>query len=205
MAAWRSENIRGENHHDHVEPDETVCDECGEVFEHPPSRDRHLCSRECYHSWRRGRFTGENSGSWKEKLQKECSWCGTAFEVIPARESQEFCSKRCAYDYQTTVIGPDNPLWRNGTDIPNAVRHALGPRSWGKTIDEHHETADDECAVCGDTSAENGRRLSVHHIVPVAAGGVHGDWNFMMLCQSCHTKVEAYTEAIPEVRRVLTP
>jgi len=46
--------------------------------------------------------------------------------------------------------------------------------------------------MCG----ESAEKLDLHHIIPLLAGGVNEEWNYMTLCRSCHITVEHYTSTI---------
>lgn len=81
------------------------------------------------------------------------------------------------------VTGEDNPNWRGGKDLYDAVVIALpGPAWW--TLRNRHRG--DECEMCGATDVE----LHLHHIVPVLAGGTNEPWNLLTLCEECHTAAE---------------
>lgn len=97
----------------------------------------------------------------------------------------------CGYEPYTPPIGPNHPRWRGGIAVHQAVRASLGPVGWGTIAEENRA---DCCYMC----EEEAKLLDVHHIIPVASGGVNGDWNLLTLCRSCHTTVEHYTRTITD-------
>jgi len=92
--------------------------------------------------------------------------------------------------------GQDNPNWRGGKHLVDALRKQLRP-SWWTVRDEERV---DECYKCGASEC----KLDVHHIVPLSAGGTNDSWNLMTLCESCHPTVESYTRDLPGMEAVLT-
>jgi transposase/biotin operon repressor len=96
-------------------------------------------------------------------------------------------------DTSTGLIqsGQDNPNWRGGSSVLEAVRTLIGDLSWNSISQRTRAAASDECEMCGDTPAKRG--CDVHHIVPIMAGGDNGDYNLMVLCRRCHATVEHYT------------
>lgn len=81
------------------------------------------------------------------------------------------------------VTGQDHPGWRGGKSLYHAVVRQLHGPSWN-TIRERHRGG--ECEMCGTSE----RELHLHHIVPVLAGGTNEPWNFLTLCEECHTAAE---------------
>lgn len=81
--------------------------------------------------------------------------------------------------------GQDHHLWRGGKSIYDAVKKQLGDRPFHRIADDVRA---DECYMCGADPVD--RRLDVHHIVPILAGGTHGKWNLLTLCRSCHDTAE---------------
>lgn len=94
--------------------------------------------------------------------------------------------------------GQDNPNWRGGKNVLDAVKKQLGPY-WKQRREEAKERDGYECQNCGATDV----KLDTHHIVPVMSGGTHGFWNLMTLCEECHTKAEWFTRQYPEFDSVL--
>jgi len=104
----------------------------------------------------------------------------------PAREENGMAGK----------TGQDNPNWRGGKSVYDAVKKQLRPSFYTVRDDARA----DECYRCGASDC----KLDVHHIVPIMAGGTNGDWNLMTLCESCHRTAEAYTRTLPGMGAVLT-
>lgn len=96
------------------------------------------------------------------------------------------------------ATGQDNPNWRGGKSILDAVKKQLGP-SWERRREEAKECDGYECENCGATDC----KLDSHHIVPVMCGGTHGFYNLMTLCESCHHKAEWFTRQYSEFDPVL--
>jgi len=81
------------------------------------------------------------------------------------------------------VTGQDHPNWRGGKSLYHAIVAQLPGPSW-RTLRKQHRGND--CEMCGSSD----RELHLHHIVPVLSGGTNEPWNFLTLCQECHTAVE---------------
>lgn len=92
--------------------------------------------------------------------------------------------------------GSDHHAWRGGKSIYDAVKKCLGNDSWNTIRRRARKSTDDGCEMCGTSPDEQG--LDVHHIIPLLAGGDHGSYNLMVLCRSCHIKVEHATRDIFE-------
>jgi len=84
------------------------------------------------------------------------------------------------------VTGQDHHGWTGGKSLYDALKKQLPGRSW-YSIRETERA--DQCYKCGCSDG----RLSIHHIVPVMAGGTNGEYNRMTLCEECHGVVEAFT------------
>lgn len=83
-----------------------------------------------------------------------------------------------------TFLGQNNPNWRGGKSVYDAVKKQLGPISWQATVAKYRES---RCRQCGSDD-----RVDLHHIVPILAGGNHGERNFMTLCRGCHSTAEGF-------------
>jgi hypothetical protein len=188
---WRSDFQSGESNPRYDGGNEAVsCEQCGEEYEVKPAKvdTSRFCSTGC-----------RNEAQRNELVTRSCSRCGDEI----TRKSHEFtgdeafCGTACLSQYLSrTRRGSDNPAWKGGKSLVTRVRSALGSGSWGQISAEQRAAADYECEMCGATS--DGRRLSVHHIIPLATGGTHGDWNLMVLCNSCHRKIENVTRKFTE-------
>lgn len=102
------------------------------------------------------------------------------------------------------VTGQDNPNWRGGKSIYDAVRKQLPGPSWTTLRERTREAAGGECEMCGRSAEEiEHRDLDVHHVVPLLCGGTNEEWNRLALCPSCHNRAEWFTRNIPEIEPVL--
>lgn len=185
--------------HDRVEVE---CAACGDTLHRAPHRiersgsDRQFCDSECRVEWHGDYLSGKDSPLYS-KVETECAICGEA--VLRHRSEYEanenhVCSDDCFSELCKRRTGPDHPRWTGGRRLYQAVRHSY-PRGWFRPAREARKRAGHECEMCG--SAEDGsRKLDVHHIVPVRAGGTNEPWNLMALCRSCHRKAESYTQNI---------
>jgi len=171
-----------------------TCDECGDEFSRPPSEDHsRFCSWACYSNWREGKTFWSNGG----KVSETCEWCGTEFKRYESHGNGRFCSPDCMHEWFASRTGQDHPLWKGGVDWYRAIRSAHGPTGWHTQREEH---LGDECERCGASE----ETLSLHHIVPVLAGGLNAPWNYMTLCESCHPTVETYVRQFDAFDSVLT-
>lgn len=183
------------------------CSFCGSSFRRKEAAstdsDQEFCSRDCYHSWNKetGARSGENNPQYKEPVELECEWCESKYKVPPVHKESRFCSADCRHEWLSSRTGRDNPLWQGGTDWYTSIRQELGPTGWHTLRKEH---LGDECELCGDETSPRGRDLSLHHIVPVLSGGTNGAYNFMTLCEPCHSKVESYCSDLPGFDTFLT-
>lgn len=178
------------------------CDYCSQSFEVTKNRDKRFCSQTCYHSWNKetGARAGENNPQYKEKLTLECDWCGEDYKVHPVHSGSNFCSLECHNDHKRSITGSDHPLHKGGYDYYVAIRRGLSDVGW-ETLRKRHNG--DECEMCGAKTSPNGRDLSMHHIVPILSGGDNGGYNFLTLCEPCHSKAEAYCSNLPGFEPVL--
>lgn len=114
-------------------------------------------------------------GKWVEKNPEEHQQVAQQAAPLgaPAREENGMSG----------VTGQDHPNWRGGKSLYHAVVAQFPGPSW-QTIRERYRG--EECAMCGDGD----RELHLHHIIPVVAGGTNEPWNFLTLCEECHTAAE---------------
>jgi len=193
---WRSEFISGTNAPWWKGGSETVeCEHCGDEYNVRPARAdiTRFCSQGCQVDAIR---PGETDPEW---VTKKCAACGADI----TRRAHEFrgeaavCDQECFGEWMSEQKrGPKNPAWKGGKSLTDRVRAGLGARSWNKIAAEQRKKVGHECEECG--KSPDGRRLSVHHIIPVASGGTHDDWNLMVLCNECHRRVENYTRQITD-------
>ena len=188
---WRSKHYGGEQNPcwDRIE---ITCDWCEtSYFVQPSSVSQHnnnYCSSEC-------QYKGVAEQARIPRAELTCEFCGDSY-MIPQREadSRRFCSLECWREYSKTDqwCGPNNPRWNGGYDLYTRIRGALSDRSWDTIAEEVRERYDYCCQSCGAHQSDFSRKLDVHHIIGVMAGGDNGDYNLIPLCRSCHPKTESY-------------
>lgn len=95
-----------------------------------------------------------------------CLWCG---ELTGSKTS--YCSDICKEKFMAWL--EDEPATLRGTRPPfwNIIRRSILER------DNH------QCQICGKRED-----LSVHHIIPLSAGGDSTAGNLRVLCHPCHQK-----------------
>ena len=178
--------------------EERECKQCGGSFSATVNSPKKYCSRNCYHSWNKenGVLRGENNPKWKADLEFECEQCGDKYTRPEShKEFTRFCSDECRSEHLTTVTGNDHWHWQGGKNYYTAIRSSLGPTGWHTQREKHLQ---DECEMCGSETSPGGRDLSLHHIIPVLSGGTNGEYNYLPLCEPCHSKVESTTSDIEE-------
>lgn len=185
-------------------PETANCERCGVVFavKSYKTETARFCSQQCACEWKSEAYQAENAPGWLGGRREDvsCDWCDESFEQWASRDyDYQFCSRECQANWQSANRkGPNSPTWRGGRGLTEALRRNLSERAWPMISRENRA---DQCRVCGTSNG-----LCVHHIVPVAAGGINESWNLMTLCRSCHGRVEARTRElftpIAEYRRV---
>jgi len=178
---------------------EVECDWCGEGHTKRPSHvtERNFCSSECsseYQSSLRSKmWQGEGHPQWQKR--DDCAWCGDELH----RSDIRFCSQECANTWQSSEWdsprGPDHWNWEGGP-----VEYGS---DWNEVREEIVER-DRECQKCG---CEDGL-LDVHHIIPLRefddVGEANDHDNLVLLCRSCHMKVEKGDESCPQPTKVIS-
>lgn len=136
-------------------------------------------------------ITGEKSPGWKGGLVKRtCDNCGKEFGRNPSDIKQSggrFCSYKCRGKWQSKHLrGQNSHSWKGGRSF----------KTYCEKFDEPfreyiREKFDRICFLCPKTEAENGRKLSVHH-VNYDKDCLCDDnltCQFVPLCKSCHARV----------------
>lgn len=176
-----------------------TCEVCGTEYERYQCHigrgkgEGKYCSQECQ---AKGQQTGE---------ERTCKWCGGEFyrpdchinRDRGTKHHGDFCSVDCAIEWRQDVgyfAGDNHPMWKGGHSVVGRVRSTLAHTSWPDVADEYRSKVNC-CEMCG---VDGERALDVHHIVPIASGGLHGDWNLLALCRSCHRTVEVKTKQFTE-------
>lgn len=128
-----------------------------------------------------------------------CDECGTGFRAKPSHaDRRKYCSYTCMGAAQSRVTGSDHANWRGGASLYNTLRAFYDP-SWNIAKARARKAADYTCVACGVHETERDRTHDAHHIVPILSGGTNAQSNLLVVCRSCHGRVEAFT------RRFLDP
>jgi 5-methylcytosine-specific restriction endonuclease McrA len=182
---------------------ELPCSNCGKPVEttrkERKDHDNHYCDTECQYEGQ----TGEGHHNYNT-VSVECVECGS---ILKREEGSigsmgAFCDHTCYGDYLSKEwSGQSCPNWRGGLSHTDALRKTIDDESWRAKADRARKSAGRECELCGDSP--DGKKLDVHHIVPMVSGGTNGQWNLMVLCDGCHSTVEAYTRTVPGMEAVL--
>lgn len=182
----------------HYNSAEIECGHCGKKLVRRISkiREHNFCSSRCLHKWRTMNLRGTSNPLY-HRIQVVCRQCGIEFGITPARVNPEgnFCSHTCYGLWRSqTMIGPDCPNWKGGT------QPYYGP-NWPNQRRKTRERDGYRCQYCGVTEAELGRELDVHHIVTFRSFGyIQGEnenykdanqlINLITYCHLCHKKAE---------------
>jgi len=136
---------------------------------------------------------GRGTLSRKQLVTKVCRYCKEIFRIPLWRANQNrgiFCSRECKDKYLSTLTGGNSIRWRGGTA---GHRRGIGwkvAREWALVM------ANNRCEICGQVNSG----LNVHHSKPYKkckdAIEANSFKNLIVLCDSCHMKVEA-TGKIP--------
>lgn len=153
---------------------EVECEVCGDFYTVKQYKEDRTstCSNEC-----NGVKAGQANS---ESIEKDCAVCGDAFETCrSAYDRRTTCSMDCLSEY---LSGQGHPRWKEGVGYGS---------EWDNISDLVRDKYDNTCEVCGKRSDE---KLPVHHIIPVRefdnVSDAHFDENLIVLCRSCHGKVE---------------
>lgn len=151
-------------------------------------------------------FSGKNSPKWKDFPKKDCVKCDKTFKVKPSREDiARFCSEECQNKWMSdewkrrgmgerlpVMKGEDNPKWVGGYDSYYGL-------NWHQQKRKALERDDYMCQKCGKTKEDLGRNPDVHHIKPIrtyrhneklSLEDGNNIENLVVLCRSCHGKIE---------------
>lgn len=192
QGSWKSENISGEDHHQY-ERIEVTCNNCGDSLKVVPSHhekvDNHYCDHNCQTEYEDR--SGSNNPSWKGgKEVVECHYCGSELKVYQYRYKNEdrfFCGYSCRGDWATEKFsGENHPLWSGYSENYGA--------GWLAMRKKARKRDNGTCQICGKSKEELGKWPDVHHIQPVTSfedkNNAHFLDNLILLCSSCHGKVE---------------
>lgn len=196
---WRAVQISGENAPWWNGGKESVrCEFCNSEYKITPALTEvtRFCSQECLLDAVRPSAEETPDPTLETKSCANCSREITR-RLHHFRGEVAVCSKDCFSEWMSEQRrGKKNPAWKGGKAVVDRVRATLGDKSWERVAAEQREQANHECEIC--SASPDDRKLSVHHIVPVASGGTHGGWDLMALCSKCHRRVENETRKITE-------
>ena len=210
QSKWQSEARSGENGPGWKGGKVTkVCEVCGKDFSVTPAlaHTPRFCSSECFGRHRSENIRGENNPCWKEKIVKICEVCGKEFSVTPAKSHRKFCSCECYGKWcSKNLAGENSPCF--GKIRPYEIRKRVSATLQCISYDEWESFAEDHpycpkfnnacresnrekydrcCFLSGMTEAENGKRLSVHHIDMDKNQGCDGHaWKLVPLAANWH-------------------
>lgn len=117
-----------------------------------------------------------------------CDYCGKAFKRPPSLIGHiwgNFCSRKCRGEWISEhIIKEQHPNWQGGKIPYNGL--------WRQIRRLARKRAKGQCEICGKTEITNGRRLDVHHIIPVRQflfpESAHYVKNVICLCRQCHIR-----------------
>lgn len=127
----------------------------------------------------------KRAGSWRRgpKVQVTCEHCGKEFEALVSRREKgwdRFCSYSCSQSHNATV--GNEKRWAKG-ELPYVRMN-----SQSRVKEQLRDAADRKCQHCGQP--EVGRRLDVHRMTRSVMGGKYETGQVLVLCRSCHIKLE---------------
>lgn len=199
-AAWRSNEFSGSGGPGWTGGQQTTnCHQCGaEIARYQRQIDkaeRNFCDPECRGQWRSDNWDIQDFPRWNGgPLTVSCHQCGQSFERKRSQVEQaerNFCGRDCFGAWRSEFQrGANNPSWTGGSAIRTTVRNLIGDSPW-KIIAA--ENRGGNCELCGTHETSDSRSLSVHHVIPIMAGGCNTGELLMTLCTGCHRKVEAFT------------
>lgn len=165
-----------------------TCEECGKEFERVESAtegvERHYCSTEC------------KGDAYNKRVTVECANCGDGIEKVRAeamRNDKNYCGNECRHEHQR---GAAHPAYNGTQGLDTALRRDIGGWKWKALRRKMRDENELVCEWCGDGPFEDTRKIDLHHIVPLMAGGTNAKELLMFLCVGCHSRVESHTREI---------
>lgn len=172
-----------------VKPDiHKSCAVCGKKFSVKPYRADKIvtCSKECSVIYRKTVIAEKQTIPTEYKT---CEVCNKQFVSVKRHKNQRFCSSECYGVWRTLsgiAAGENSHLYRSGTTPSVSAR--VRSKQWKKVADSVRDARGNACEVCG---AQGGRKmLPVHHKVPYVISKDDTEGNLMVVCQSCHAKLD---------------
>lgn len=159
------------------------CKECRKDFW--PRHGKHVyCTRTCH-------LLGV--GLRPRLIRLPCGHCGKVigrYRYRTSRVKQSFCSRECS---SKAMSGTGHPFWRGGSD-PNRGS------KWHKLAESIRKRDGYRCQRCNKTQKQEGKGLSVDHIIPWRLFKVEAEANdpknLVSLCRVCHAiKTNTYERA----------
>lgn len=169
-----------------MKPVSVICEVCGAEFEVWQSRFARgatkYCSKECRH-------IGVGQRNKLPDLTKTCEICGTEFVLDRSYKDQRFCSSACYGTWRAKTgiaSGENNPGYVDGSTDRTFKR--LRNREWKKLANSVREQRGNKCEVCNKVGTA--RKFPVHHKIPWEISKDDSEENLLVVCQSCHAKLD---------------
>lgn len=149
-----------------------TCVICGDTFTSPTNNPNiKYCSINCSREPSRRKYIESKQVT----FYKQCICCQEWF--ITNSKSQIYCNESCV----TTTRK------RDSSDILTAIE-----------IEYLYEKYNFTCQVC--LNSFEPESLAIHHVIPIALGGITNEDNLTLLCQECHGRQHT-REIWNEIRR----
>lgn len=191
-------------HRKYIEKVDRVCPVCDVTYKAHPVRLKHgretTCSRACSYKLRANTHA-------VERVVINCPICGRVVRRLPDRANRpahvSTCSRTCKGKAQTKGLiphrpkpykrGPAHALWDGGS------RHRYYGGNWKAARRAARRRDQYTCRRCGIHERKLGRRVQVHHIVPLREFANPREANVLTnlecLCAPCHAKTEVKLRA----------
>lgn len=177
------------------------CDKQFEAYQSRVDNGRDAyCSDECkYDDIQSYIISGEDHVQYDASthVDKVCKWCETPMSVPQSRLEEGrgvFCSEECHNDWRSEVVsGENHPRYVDGEQRDYG-------RNWDRKKSQAHRRAQSRCEHpdCDKTSADVGKSLDVHHIVPFRLHDTYKEANtldnLIVLCREHHQELEPAIE-----------
>lgn len=180
---------------DRVQVECSICHNSMEVHPSKVKANKHFaCSPECNAKLSRDRRIAY-FGSADHRIAT-CEHCGKQFERKPSQLTKypaSFCSRTCKASHQT---GEESSNWKGGRIDPDYYGF-----EWRRIAATVRERDGFTCQCCGKRQGDKG--FAVHHIIPLReflpdrTHEAHALANLVLLCPTCHRKVEIGKIALP--------
>jgi len=180
---------------------EFSCKWCGEKFTAWTYRNPKFCSRQCMSEY--GSRQPRPKSRKDVYIELPCAQCGKLHKFNKHQirlRGGKYCSKKCKYDAMSiSKRGLGNINYKGGK---SSYR---GP-NWGRQSRATRKRDKYTCQICGSPYSKFGIKIDVHHIKPYRI--FNGDFekandlsNLIVLCKSCHAKVECGKSKCPHPKK----